>query len=187
MSRILQLKISLKYLKPLIWRRFLVKDSISFYELHEIIQIVMGWEDYHLYGFWINDVCIEAEKGRPFCVDAIWTMLGSEARKTKSADKVKLNSLIKKEKQEFTYVYDFGDRWEHSIVVEKILEKSERCPVCIAGGRACPPEDCGGVLGYVQLLDIRKDKNHPAYKSRIVEWLGEDFDPDEFDPKDVNG
>lgn len=130
MQKILQMKISLKGLKPLIWRRFLVEDSINFHKLHEVIQRVMGWVDYHLYEFRVDDVCIEAEKGRAFAVDFIWGNLRPEVRETK-----------------YTYLYDFGDSWKHSIVVEKILEKDEskRYPVCIAGKRACPPEDCGGV------------------------------------------
>ena len=93
------------------------------------------------------------------------------------------------EGQTFSYSYDFGDNWQHKIVVEKILDENEvdkKIPVCIDGERACPPEDCGGVWGYEELLQIRKDKNHPDYEERITEWLGEDFDPEEFNVEEVN-
>ena len=94
----------------------------------------------------------------------------------------KINQLIKSEKQKFTYLYDFGDSWEHTIVVEKILEKddSKKYPICLEGERACPPEDCGSVPGYYNLMKIRKNKKHPEYKELIVEWLGEDYDPELF-------
>jgi hypothetical protein len=175
-------------LKPLIWRRLLVEDSISFYKLHEIIQIVMGWEDYHMYKFMVNRVCIEAERKRPFCVGSVFAHFRPDMNSTKFADKTNLSDFIKKEKQKFTYLYDFGDNWKHSVVVEKILEKdaSQKYPVCTAGKRACPPEDCGGTGGYDELLEIRMDRNHPLYKERIVEWLGGDFDPDVFDIEKVN-
>ena len=94
----------------------------------------------------------------------------------------KINQLIKSEKQKFTYVYDFGDSWEHTVTVEKIIEKdqSKKYPICLEGERACPPEDCGSVPGYYNLMKIRKNKKHPEYKGLIVEWLGEDYDPELF-------
>ncbi|MEA2053678.1 MAG: plasmid pRiA4b ORF-3 family protein [Candidatus Thermoplasmatota archaeon] len=185
--KILQLKIGLNGIKPAIWRRFLVEDSISFHELHGIIQIVMGWENYHLYEFEVDDTRIEASS-KGFFVDAVWIAFRPKAKKTKPATKTRLNDFIKTEKQRFYYLYDFGDKWEHAIRVEKILEKddSQKYPVCIAGKRACPPEDCGGVWGYQELMEIRKDKNHPEYEERIVEWLGEDFDPEHFDVDEIN-
>lgn len=188
MTKILQLKISLNDLKPSIWRRILVEDSISFYGLHEIIQNVMGWEDGHMYEFRIDEVCIKAGKDVHFCVDSMWADFRPSASITKFADETKLSDFIKKEKQKFTYLYDFGDKWEHSVVVEKILEidVSQKYPICVAGEKACPPEDCGGIWGYEKILEIRKDKNHPEYEERIVEWLGEDFDPDRFDIEKVN-
>lgn len=94
----------------------------------------------------------------------------------------KINQLIKSENQKFTYIYDFGDCWEHTAVVEKIFDKdnSKKYPICMDGGRNCPPEDCGSVYGYDELMKIRKNKNHRYYKERIVDWLGEDYDPELF-------
>jgi hypothetical protein len=178
----LQLKIELNDMA--IWRRFLVEDSISFHKLHEVIQTVMGWEFSHLYEFRIGKTRIEADQAKGFFIDSMWTAF--EPKKATRSGRTRLDELIKREKQKFQYTYDFGDSWEHTITVEKILEKTKKCPVCIAGERACPPEDCGGVWGYEELLEIRKDKNHPEYEEKIVEWLGEDFDPEYFDLDKIN-
>jgi len=174
MTKILQLKIKLNGIKPYIWRRFLVEDKISFHKLHEIIQIVISWENYNLYEFNVNGL----EVGMP---DEDYS---EDIQDSKT---IKFSEVLKKEKQKFHYLYDFGDSWEHIIVVEKILEKyPQKCPVCIAGERTCPPEDCGGDWGYEELLKIRKNKNHPEYKEKIVGWLGKDFDPEHFDINKVN-
>ena len=187
MSMALQLKISLAEVKPEIWRRFLAEDSISFHQLHSIIQKVMGWENYHLYRFEFGNTFIEPDEyGRAY-VDSIWTMFKPAAGKAISP-RAKLNTLIKEEKQKFGYTYDFGDSWEHSVVVEKILEKgpAQEYQICLAGERSCPPEDCGGVHGYADLLKVRANKNHPDYKDLIINWLGKDFDPEKFDIDEVN-
>jgi hypothetical protein len=85
------------------------------------------------------------------------------------------------------YAYDMGDGWEHEVLVEKILpaESGKRYPVCITGRRACPPEDCGGIWGYAELLQTIKDPKHEGYEERM-EWLGGEFDPEAFDAEEVN-
>lgn len=173
--KVLQLKIVLQGIDPPVWRRILVEDTISFYQLHDVIQSVMGWEDDHLFEFDQGGLSI----GR-----AHEDFMGE----VKSAKKVKIKEVFSTEGQRLPYIYDFGDSWEHLIIVEKIMEKdpSQKYPVCLDGERACPPEDCGGVWGYEELLEIKKDKNHPEYEERIVEWLGEDFDPEDFDLNEVN-
>ncbi len=173
MPNIIQLKISLRDSKPPIWRRIKVKDNISFHKLHEIIQVVMGWANYHLYDFQVNDQ-------RFSLPDKDWD------ENVIPSKKVKLNIL--KEKQKFDYTYDFGDCWEHQILVEQIMtdEMGLPYPVCIKGKLSCPPEDCGGIWGYYNFLEIKENKNHPDYKERIVNWLGEDFDPDKFDIEEAN-
>lgn len=100
----------------------------------------------------------------------------------------KISQLIRSEKQKFTYLYDFGDSWKHEVVVEKVFEEdnSQKYPICISGERACPPEDCGGLGGYEELMEIRMDKNHPLYQERVVDWLGEDYRPDIFVMDHVN-
>ncbi|MDI6721141.1 MAG: DUF1186 domain-containing protein [Candidatus Aenigmarchaeota archaeon] len=186
MTKTLQLKITLEGIKPLIWRRFLVSDSITFRHLHEIIQSVMGWEDCHLYRFDIDGMLIERDDEGLFA-DSVWTFFAPRTA-SKPASKIKLNEFLTRESQRVYYMYDFGDSWRHIIVLEKILEKHDykQLPVCIGGEMACPPEDCGGIYGYEELLEIRKDENHPRYREMIVEWLGEDFEPDHFDAEEVN-
>lgn len=105
----------------------------------------------------------------------------------KSTLRVKLNKLITTEGEQFDYVYDFGDRWEHTILIEKILppDPKQKLPVCIAGKRACPPEDVGGVWGYEDLLRAIKDPKHPNHTD-YIEWIGEGFDPARFDIAEIN-
>ena len=135
MSKILQLKIQLKDIKPRIWRRFLVSDFWTFDKLHTIIQKVMGWEDYHLFEFKFGDTKI------------ILPDEGYLEENELNPKKVKIGDYVDKEKQKFEYIYDFGDSWEHEIIVEKIIEDDIKevgnYPKCIKGQKACPPEDCG--------------------------------------------
>ncbi|MDI6737238.1 MAG: plasmid pRiA4b ORF-3 family protein [Nanoarchaeota archaeon] len=171
---ILQLKIQLLGLKPEVWRRVLVDDRITFHQLHKVIQEVMGWSDYHLYRFNLDE---DEEIGIPDPDDEVVV---------RDSRRLKVKSVLNAPKQKIVYTYDFGDNWEHLITVEKILDNAEKAPVCIAGERNCPPEDSGGVWGYEDLLKIKKNKKHPDYKEYIVEWLGEDFDPEKFDIEAVN-
>ena len=101
--------------------------------------------------------------------------------------KVKLDQVVPGEKFKFSYEYDFGDYWEHMVLVEKILpvEKGKRYPNCSKGKRACPPEDVGGVWGYTDFLETIKDVNHSEHED-MLEWVGGEFDPEEFDMKFVN-
>lgn len=175
MAKILQLKISLQGIKPPIWRRFTVKDSISFDKLHRVIQEVMGWEGYHLFEF---------DQGGL----SIGTPDEGYSDEIQDAKKIKICQFLNAEGQRMPYTYDFGDCWEHTILVEKILkdQDTEEHPICIAGKRASPPEDSGGAWGYEEMLEIQKDKSHPEYEERIVDWLGENFDPEEFDIEGIN-
>lgn len=176
-----QLKISLKDSTPPIWRRVLVKSSISFYELHYTIQIAMGWGNYHLYEFKIGDYRIglmDEDSDDP----------ESGSSKIIVSKEITLEEVISKgEFKNFSYEYDFGDGWMHSIVVEKILplDPDKYYPVCIKGKLSCPPEDCGGLYGYYSFLEIISNKKHPEYKN-MVEWMGGRFDPTEFEVDDVN-
>jgi len=169
-----QLKITLNDIKPPIWRRFIVSAAVKLPDLHKIIQTVMGWTNSHLHMFVID--------GKPY----------SPPDEESSLDmvdyrKIRLNSVITREKQKFSYEYDFGDGWEHILLVEKILpeDDSVRYPVCTAGKRNCPPEDCGGPWGYEDLLTIIRDPGHAEYKE-MREWLSDDFDPEAFDLKQIN-
>lgn len=178
MAHIYQLSIELKGSHPLIWRRIQVTDDTLFTDLHDIIQISMGWESGHTYEFMINKTRVydfgpDVDTGdNPYERDSMDTSL---------------SECVNMIKTRFTYVYDFGDSWEHTIKLEKILPETEgqEFPVCIEGERACPPEDCGGIWRYQHMLHVMADTNHPEHET-IKEWLGQDWDADFFDIKQVN-
>ncbi len=168
-----QLKITLRGIRPPIWRRIQVSGESTLYDLHLILQRAMGWGGGHLHEFQVFGTCY----GDPS------EDLGPDV---KNETKISLKRLLTEEKEKFFYLYDFGDSWEHQIVVEKILplDKNTRYPVCLAGKRACPPEDCGGPWGYQELLDVIKDPSHPEHEE-MVDWLDEDFDPEAFSAEHV--
>jgi hypothetical protein len=181
-EKVYQLHISLKHIKPPIWRRFLVKDDVTFAKLHKIIQIVMGWEDEHLHEFTIDGRSIGTPSDEWF---------GPEVEDEK---KTRLSKTNLAEKQKFRYEYDFGDSWEHVITVEKILpvESEVKYPICLAGKKACPPEDCGGFPGYQQLYKLSKlpknelDEEDMERLAWLTDWCGEGFDFEYFSVDDVN-
>lgn len=176
--KILQLKITLKGVKPPVWRRVLVRDDITFYKLHRIIQHAMGWFESHLYEFNVKGMVIGENLSD-------WDFYGGY--NGKNAKKVKLNTMNFEVKDKFRYIYDFGDDWRHDIVVEKLLESEEgvKYPVCIAGKRNCPPEDVGGPWGYENFLQTIQDPDHPEHEY-FLEWVGGSFDPEEFSVEQVN-
>ncbi len=176
-----QLRIVLKGTKPPIWRRVLVPPSLPLDRLHRVIQESMGWLDEHLHMF--VDGRQTYAVPNPWGDD--WTLPG--APKTLAEGKVQVGQLLKRERDWIRYEYDFGDGWEHRITLQKILpyDPSVSLPACTGGRRNCPPEDCGGVWGYYDKLEILRDPDHPEHKE-IKEWMGEDFDPDEFDVDEAN-
>ncbi len=173
-ERIFQLKITLERSKPPIWRRLLVSEKTKLSDLHYIFQAAMGWTNSHLHQFVVGGNYI----GVPFDEDF---------EETLDESKFRLGEIVAGEKSKFTYDYDFGDGWGHSIVVEKVLPKIKgaKYPGCIGGKNACPPEDCGGIWGFYDLLKILEDKQHPEHKE-MVEWIGREFDPKEFDLEKTN-
>jgi len=175
---IYQVKVTLRNAKPPIWRRILVSPTIHLGQLHAIIQIAMGWEGYHLHQF-IAGRSFYGPREDEFGSRLNWDM--------EDETQYKLSRFLKKEKDSLQYEYDFGDGWEHKIVLEKKLpdDGSVTGATCIKGKRACPPEDCGGIWGYQNLLEIRQDPSHPEYEE-MLEWLGEDFDPEAFELQAVN-
>ena len=170
----LQFKITLKGIRPPIWRRFLVPEGLSLSDLHDVIQEVMGWLDGHLHQF-----CYERKRyGVP---DPDWDL-----DKILDDGTIAIQNLGLSVKDKILYEYDFGDGWEHELLLEKILPAEERgVPVCLKGARSCPPEDCGGPWGYENLLKALKDPEDEEYVS-WKEWLPEDFDPEHFDLEGVN-
>lgn len=169
-----QIKVTLKGSKPPIWRRMQVTSETTLVKLHRMLQRVMGWEGSHLYQFVIGGIAY----GDP-------GMLGE--LDVKDARTVTLDTLVRGEKSKFLYEYDFGDSWEHELLVEKILpqEEGKRYPLCLTGKRACPPEDCGGIWGYTSFLEAIRDPKHPEHEE-MLEWVGGEFDPDAFDLEEVN-
>jgi len=139
----------------------------------------MGWENCHMYEFNIQNQRI----GIP--LDGMDDYFSRS--KILDAEEVSLDSHITRARQKFVYEYDFGDGWLHEIKVEKSLprESKTKYPVCMDGELRCPPEDCGGVGGYYDLLEILEDDEHPDYEE-ILEWIGDTFDPKYFDKSEVN-
>lgn len=172
---IYQLKITLKNISPPIWRRFLVHSDIKMSDLHKIIQTLMGWENCHLHQFIVNN-----EYYAPEFEDI--EQIGIDYKK------IKLKGLVDKEGQNFFYDYDFGDGWEHVIILEKILpdDKNFRYPLCLGGKRSAPLENCGSIPGYENLLEALKDPDNKKYEE-IFEWLGpRAFEPERFYIDEIN-
>ncbi len=172
-AQVYQLKITLRGIKPPIWRRVQVKDC-SLADLHDIIRNCMGWGGFHLHAFEI--------RGTQYSEPDPDGMMEAE-----DASKVKLSQLVAQGVKKFTYVYDFGDNWEHILLIEKTLpvDSAVRYPRCVVGKRACPPDDCGGVWGYHRLLEAIQDPEHEEHEEKL-EWVGGEFDPEEFDIERIN-
>ena len=173
-----QIQIALKGSRPKIWRRILVPSDLLLSDFHKVIQTTMGWTNSHLHQFIKNRTFY----ARRMPDDYTWEEMNNVDYK-----KLKISDLLKKEKEKIVYEYDFGDSWEHEIILEKILpiDEEKKYPVCLTGKNNCPPEDCGGIWGYSDLLEILKQPDHEEYEE-YSEWVGEDFDPKYFDKDKIN-
>lgn len=171
---IYQLKVTLKHSKAPIWRRIQVRSDITLYKLHQILQIVMGWTNSHLHQFIVSGIYY-GEPDLDFDCEVI------------NEKRTRLNQIVRGVKVKFVYEYDFGDSWDHDIVVEKVLEPEAKTHYlrCITGRRSCPPEDVGGIWGYSHFLDAIQHEDHPEHDD-YREWIGGDFDPEVFDLEAVN-
>ncbi|MGH9594776.1 MAG: plasmid pRiA4b ORF-3 family protein [Bryobacteraceae bacterium] len=160
---ICQIKITLLGAKPPIWRRVLVPSDMTLERLHDVVQLAMGWENRHLHEFQIGGKRLDNERAV-----LMLNVLGQAGAKA-------------------LYTYDFGDGWEHSIVVEKVLppEPGLAYPLCLDGKGHGPPEDCGGIPGFYNLLVAIGDPEHSEHEE-MREWIGDSFDPDAFSVEDVN-
>ena len=170
---IFEIKVTLLETHPPIWRRFQI-DDCSLSRLHHTIQIAMGWGNCHLHFFAIDDINY-AE------VDPMF----GEDPDMEDAGKVTLTDLVMRPKDcpaLFTYLYDFGDSWEHEVLIERMAEaeKGKKYPILIDGNRNCPPNDVGGVWGYQEFLEAIKDPNHEEH-DELSKWIGGEFDPEDFD------
>lgn len=173
-TQIFQLKITLVGSKPPIWRRVEVPASDTLAQLHTIIQTAMGWHNCHLHQFTMGG----AHYGIPDPGDFV---------EIHDERQVTLAQRFTAPKQKLTYEYDFGDGWEHALLVEKLLpaDATVRYPRCTAGKRACPPEDCGGIWGYAALLEAIADPQHPEHDDKLA-WVGGAFEAEQFDVAAVN-
>jgi hypothetical protein len=172
-----QLKVTLLETEPAIWRRFQVQSDVTLHKLATVINAAMGWEGYHIHEFiigkdvWGPELNIDDDFGEG----------------PKNDQDTTLEKVAPRTRCTFKYQYDGGDCWMHKVVVEGVLEPvpKQRYPVCLDGGRACPPEDCGGIPGYANFLDAISDRSHPDHEN-LLEWIGGKFDPEAFDVAKVN-
>jgi len=175
---IVQIKVTLLGTTPPIWRRLLVPADMTLEQLHRVLQEAMGWDDDHLHEFRIG----QRRFGRPDPDDRLLrrSPIGNERT-------VRLIAVLDKVGAKAVYTYDFGDSWKHEIVVEKVLPPEPGCsyPICVGGKLHGPPEDCGGIPGFYNLLEAISDPKHPRYEE-MSEWMGDDFDPEAFSVDDVN-
>ncbi|MDR3630198.1 MAG: plasmid pRiA4b ORF-3 family protein [Desulfocapsaceae bacterium] len=173
-----QLKISLAFTDPLIWRRVQVPGQMSIARLHDIFQFCMGWKDLHAHRFLIGKVFYAPSDD----VD-LWAKTGE-----RNESEYRLTALEPDIKFCFTYLYDFGDGWEHQIDCEERIAAADGPghPVLLAGEHACPPENVGGVPGYEEFLTIINAPQHTHHR-RMAQWLGADhFDPAYLDIDGIN-
>lgn len=170
-------KIELEGIEPKIWRRFQFHSEITFHQLHKILQIVMGWQDYHLYEFQVGNKAIMLPDPE----------LQWEGRINLNARREQVSNHIANTQTAFTYLYDFGDDWKHQVTLEQIIPVTEDTPypICLEGKRNCPQEDSGGVWGHQNVLEALLIPQHPERKE-MVDWLKDGYDPEHFDMNEVN-
>jgi len=174
-NEIYQIKVTLLRTVPPVWRRLLVPSDITLSNLHDLLQLAMGWTDSHLHEFLFRGQCygpIGPERGVAEAIDE---------------RKVRLNQLLVRVGAKIVYTYDFGDGWEHGIVLEKGLpvDPNMAYPAATGGAGACPPEDCGGIGGFYSLLESLQNPRHPQHEE-LLEWVGEDYDPKKFSIEAIN-
>lgn len=172
---IYQIKVTLQGVRPPIWRRIEVPDELTLPQLHAVLQIAMGWTNSHLHGFRV---------GGQFFTEPVPDYEGMNVVDERQ---IRLSQIAPEAGARFIYEYDFGDSWEHVIVVEKVLltETGDAYPRCTGGKRACPPEDVGGTGGYTEFLTIIQNPRHPEH-DEWLQWAGDSFDPEAFDPQKAN-
>lgn len=156
-----------------IWRRIQVPASLSLTDLHTVLQVAMGWEDSHLWQF-------TDQQGRSYSFSE-----GEGWMQDLDPQSYCIGDLLKQEKDYLDYLYDFGDSWDHRLKLEKRLPES-LSPQVLKGKNACPPEDCGGVWGYAELLQVLAKKRKTAEEQELLENLPEGFNPEQFEPTLAN-
>lgn len=177
-DRVARLKITLDYSKPVITRRIEVRLNSTLYTLHEAIQAVMLFENYHLFRFDVGLRGHETSYGMPD-PDGFMEVI--------DAKHATLNQLIDAKVIKFTYTYDFGDDWRHTITVEAIASADQAFtyPRFIDGARRAPPEDVGGEPGFEHFITVMANPKHPEHAD-LKRRYGSVFDPNNIDEKLIN-
>jgi len=180
-KNVFQFRITLLGTNPPVWRRIVVPESYTFYDLHVAIQDAMGWMDYHLHCFEIRDKGLEGE---------IIVRIVSPAEDPEFEEpmpmystEIPIKKYFQKEKDRMLYIYDFGDGWRHEVFLERIYPKQSgvKYPLCLDGQLACPPEDCGSISGYYNCIRALQEGDN---SEGLLDWLG-DWAPEDFDPAKV--
>lgn len=170
-----QLKVVLLGTKPPVWRRLLVPGGANLGWLHAVLQVALGWTNSHLHQF--------AVQGALYSDTRHHYAEFEDSQEILEACKFKLEQVAPNEGDVLRYDYDFGDSWQHDVIVERISPANPaaaKAATCVEGARACPPEDCGGFWGYENLLKVLKNRKHPDHK-RMKQWVGGSFDSETFD------
>ena len=185
-KKIYQIKISIKGAKPPVWRRVLLASTITFEELHEIIQIIFNWGSYHLYEF--SGKYANYKTSEELKHNEMYSLFGRQSSYDMS--KVQINKELKNPKDKVSYTYDFGDSWEHIILLEKIVpyDKTIQYPICTTGKRNGPLEDCGGIYSFNLIVDAIENptSENQYFLDEDDEHYFKDFDPKEFDKNLIN-
>lgn len=174
-AKVYCLKVTLGETEPPIWRRVLVPADITLARLHRVLQDAMGWTNSHLHCFEVGD--------RRFGAVGV----EEDHEDLRDERRVRLATVLPRKGATLVYRYDYGDDWEHVVVLEDVVEPDPRLayPLCVGGARACPPEDCGGPLGYEELLRVLDTPDDEEHDSMLT-WLGGYFEPESFDANMVN-
>lgn len=175
----LQLRITLNEVEPTVWRRVLVRSDLTFCDLHVALQDAMGWRDSHLHEFIVPNSGGNIAFGIPQDQDSVL-----------SCWEYRVSDYVNADNPQFSYSYDFGDGWEHAVMLEDvfIVPDKQKLPACLSGECACPPEDCGGPTEYAEMQRVLHNRYHPGYRE-LKRWLKatryKHFDPYLFDPQSV--
>lgn len=172
-----EFEITLCEVQPVVWRRFRVPANITFQRLHEAIQVIMGWQDYHMYEFRFGNIRVSVKDDESFVVDETHF---DARRKSIPSFGLERNDVL-------GYVYDFGDDWMHTVRVTFPVYDLRDQPDywCLDGGGVCPPEDVGGAMGYAHFLQIIRQTSHPEHEG-MKTWRGDNSSPTVFDKNPVN-
>jgi hypothetical protein len=174
-EKVLQFRVFLEDIRPPVWRCILVSDRFTLAQLHKIMQLTFGWQDFHLHEFTVRD----RRYGRPD--------YDNEDPELLDERKVRLRDLDLSVGNRIGYAYDFGDNWQHLLLLEdtQAAHPAAGCPACLAGARAAPPEDVGGSSGYEEFLEAIADPKHEEH-DHMISWVGVPFDPEAFDLNRIN-